>query len=228
MIINTPAIVLKAFPYGDTSLITRCFSKNSGKINIIIKGARNKKASKVSQFQPLSYIDIIYSYKPNRKLHVLRKVDFIEYWPVIIDDLHKISLAMTILELTDKTLLDSDPHPQLFSTLVELFQSYNNKKSDPNLLFWFYECALLTHLGFQPSLEKNNLPGLYLPDPNGGPNSGAVLASLLSGDIKNLPNDKITKIDRKIISDYLWSSLCYHFENVQDIKSIKIAKKLLS
>ena len=94
-------------------------------------------------------------------------------------------------------------------------------------MFWFYECALLTHLGFRPSLQKYDLPGLHLPDPNSGPNSGVILASLLSGDIKNLPSDSITKVDRKIISDYLWMSLCYHFENLYKAKSIKIAKKLL-
>ena len=77
MIINTPAIVLKSFPYGDTSLIARCFSKDNGKISLIIKGARSKKSSKTSQFQPLSYIDIIYHYKPNRKLQTLTKVDFL-------------------------------------------------------------------------------------------------------------------------------------------------------
>ena len=227
MIINTPAIVLKSFPYGDTSLIARCFSKNQGKISLIIKGARNKKSSKTSQFQPLSYIDIIYNYKPNRKLQILNKADFLEYWPKIIDDLHKISLSMAILELTDKTISENDSHPELFSILIKLFQSYNDKKSDPNLLFWFYECALLTHLGFRPSLQKYDLPGLHLPDPNSGPNSGVILASLLSGDIKNLPSDSITKVDRKIISDYLWMSLCYHFENLYKAKSIKIAKKLL-
>ena len=227
MIINTSAIVLKSFPYGDTSLIARCFSKKNGKISLIIKGARSKKASKTSQFQPLSYIDIIYNYKHNRKLHILSKVDFLEYWPNIIDDLHKITLSMAILEITDRTLSDNDSHPELFSILIKLFQSYNDKKSDPNLLFWFYECALLIHLGFRLILQKQNLPGLKLPDPNSGPYSGLILASLLSGDIKNLPGDKITKIDRKIINDYLWLSLCYHFENLHETKSIKIAKKLL-
>ena len=227
MIINTPAIVLKSFPYGDTSLIARCFSKDNGKISLIIKGARSKKSSKTSQFQPLSYIDIIYQYKPNRKLQTLTKVDILQYWSKIIDDLHKISLSMAILELTDRTLSDNDSHPELFTVLVKLFQSYNDKCKDPNLLFWFYECALLTHLGFRPSLEEYNLPGLHLPDPNSGPHSGLILASLFSGYIKNLPSEKITKIDRKIINNYLWLSLCYHFENLHDINSMKIAKKLL-
>ena len=42
MIAQTPAIVLKSFPYGETSIIARCFSKNYGKISLIVKGARIK------------------------------------------------------------------------------------------------------------------------------------------------------------------------------------------
>ena len=46
MIVHTSAIVLKSFPYGDTSLIAQCFSKDKGKIGVIIKGARTKKKPK--------------------------------------------------------------------------------------------------------------------------------------------------------------------------------------
>ena len=50
MIAQTPAIVLKSFPYRETSIIARCFSKNYGKISLIVKGARTKKKSKASFF----------------------------------------------------------------------------------------------------------------------------------------------------------------------------------
>ena len=135
---------------------------------------------------------------------------------------------MAILELTEKTLSDEDPHPDLFSVLEEVFRALNEKKSDPNLLFWFYECALLTHLGFQPNLDIREFPGLILPNPNGGPNSGVILSSLLAEDIANLPKDKVTQRDRTIISDYLWSLLRYHFDNLAKIKSMDVARKILA
>ena len=64
MIINTDAIVLKTFSYGETSLISRCFTKDKGKISFIIKGAKSKKILS-PYFQPLSFINIIY--KENEK-----------------------------------------------------------------------------------------------------------------------------------------------------------------
>ena len=135
---------------------------------------------------------------------------------------------MAIIELTDKTITNEDPNPNLFSSLRDVLKAYNENKSDPNLLFWFYECALLTHLGFKPNLEINNLPGVVLPNLDQSANSVAVIASLLANDINCLPDDPITKRDSNIISEYLWLLLCYHFDGVQQIKSIATVKEILS
>ena len=61
MIVNTTAIVLKTFPYGETSLISRCFTKEKGKVSFIIRGAQSKKNLTAPYFQPLSHIQIIYN-----------------------------------------------------------------------------------------------------------------------------------------------------------------------
>ena len=227
MIVNTPAIVLKSFSYGDSSLIARCFSKNNGKISLIIKGAKSTKSPKVSYFQPLSYIDIIYNHKVNRELQVLSKVNFREYWSKILDDLYKISLTMTILEITDKVLSENDPHPSLFLVLKEVLKSYNNTCIDPNLLFWFYECALLSYLGFHPNLEDPKLAGLVLPDIKNDSDCIIILSTLLAGNINELPKKRVAKETSNLISNYLWKLMSYHFEGLSTIKSFSVVKKLL-
>ena len=228
MIIHTSAIVLKSFPYGDTSLIARCFSKDQGKISLIIKGARTKKSSRTAYFEPLSHIDIIYHHKPNRELQMVSKVSFIDYWSNILSDLRAVTLSVAILELTDKTLSFEDPHPNLFSTLKNVLQAFNERSSDPNLLFWFYECALLSHLGFKPNLNNYDFPGMSLPNLNDGSNSILILSSLLSERLDSLPRDPITKNERKIISKYLWMLLCYHFEGIHKVKSLKVTRNILT
>ena len=227
MIVHTPAIVLKSFPYSDTSIIARCFSKDQGKVSIIVKGARSKRSPKTAHFQPLGYIEMIYNNKPDRGLQVLSKVDFIEFWPRIVEDLKAVTLSMTILEITDKTLSENDPHPGLFNTLVNVLRMYNEQKTDPNLLFWFYECALLCHLGFRPNLDKLELPGLTLIDPNSGPNSKSILTKMLKENVDDLPSEPITVKDRKVISDYLWTLLRYHCDGLDKIKSMDVARNIL-
>ena len=228
MIVNTPAIVLKSFPYGESSLIARCFSEKNGKVSLIIKGARRIKSSKASYFQPLNYIDIIYSHKLNRELHVISKVSYKKYWSKILEDLYKVSLAISILELTDKTLSDNDPHPSLFLVLKEVLSAYNNTLIDPKVLFWFYECALLNNLGFQPNLEDPDLPGLTLPEIKNDANCIFILSTLLSGRMSQLKIIKASKETSLLVSNYLWSLLDYHFEGLSTIKSFRVVKQLLS
>ena len=228
MTVHTPAIVLKSFPYGETSIISKCFTKEKGKVSFIVRGARSKKSSKFSHFQPLSYIDIIYNHKSKNELQTVSKVNFIEFWSNILKDLRSVTLSMTILDITEKALSLDEPFPVLFNNLKDVLRFFNKENTDPNLLFWFYECALLKNLGFQPNLEKIRLPGLSISNPNEGPNSGSILATLLSGDISQLPKDIVTPKDRHVISDYLWSLLCYHCEGMGKIKSMVTTKKILS
>ena len=228
MIIQTPAIVLKSFPYGDTSIIARCFSKQQGKISLIIKGARSKKSQKGVHFQPLNHVELIYNYHSNRDLQILSKVSFLGYWTSILTDLKSITLSMAILDLTEKTLTHEDPYPNLFSTLVEVLKAFDENESNPNLLFWFYECALLKNLGFKPDLDINQFPGIVLPDIYKGKNTLPILSSLLSGDIKKLPLEPIGKKDSKIISDYLWILLKYHCESLNKVKFRSAIKAILA
>ena len=220
--------MLKSFPYGESSLIAKCFSEKNGKVSLIIKGAKKINSSKASYFQPLNYIDIIYNHKLNRELHVISKVSYRKYWSKILEDLYRVSLAISILELTDKTLSDNDPHQPLFLALKDVLAAYNDTLIDPKVLFWFYECALLNNLGFQPSLEDPDLPGLNLPEIKNDVNCIFILSTLLSGQISQLTKIKPSKETSLLISNYLWSLLDYHFEGLSTIKSLRVVKQLLS
>ena len=84
------------------------------------------------------------------------------------------------------------------------------------------------HLGFRPILEKNKLPGIKNIDPYSGPKSGMILTSLLTKNINDLSFDTIKSEDRKIISSFLWNLLCYHFEGLVNLKSMRVARKILN
>ena len=228
MIVHTPAIVLKTIPYGDTSMISRCFTLEKGKIGLIIKGARSKKSPKSAHFQHLSYIEIIYYDKPNRDLQVLSKVNFKESWPHIQNSLKAVTLALAILEMTDRTLEIDDPHFGLFNILVDILRGFNDRKADPNMLFLFYECALLSHLGFRPDLDCRDMPGITFPDPYEGEHSGQILLQLLDGKIDRLPLNHVSQKDSRVISNYLQTQLFYHFDNLTRLRSLDVARQILT
>ena len=102
MIIDSTAIVLKRFAYGETSIIARCFVKEIGKVSFMVHGAHRAKSSKAAYFQPANCIDITFYFKENRDLQTISKASFFKSWSVIPNDLKKIAYAMAIIELTDK------------------------------------------------------------------------------------------------------------------------------
>ena len=156
MIINTDAIVLKTFSYGETSLISRCFTKDKGKISFIIKGAKSKKNLISPYFQPLSFINIIYKENEKRELQIVSKVSFVQVWTQIPLSLRKMSLSQSILEISDFTLEKDDPYPSLFNILIKTFQIFESGDIDENILFWNYECKILSEMGFMINIDDNS------------------------------------------------------------------------
>jgi len=228
MIVNTTAIVLKTFPYGETSLISRCFTKEKGKVSFIIKGAQSKKNFIAPYFQPLSHIKIIYNEKEKRELQIVSKVNFVDIWLKISSSLKKMTLLQSILEITDFTLEKNDPHPALFTILIDVISYFEKGSLDPSLAFWFYECELLSEMGFRIDLMNNEINEYSFPDPGKGENSLKVLQYLINRHLELIIFDEVSKKDKKIISNYLYQQLCYHFEGFDRLKSFKVARDVLN
>ena len=228
MIINTKAIVLKTFPYGETSLISRCFTKEKGKISFIIKGAQKKNLFLSPYFQPFSHIQIIYNEKSKRELQIISKVSFVNIWLKIPESLKKMTLLQSMLEITDFTIEKNDPHPELFNILIQAMHNFENNQLKENLIFWFYECELLSELGFRIDLKNNPKNKYEIQNSRIEGSSLMVIQHLLNKHIDQIELDSVSQKDRKIISNYLFQQLCYHFDGFERLKSFKIVRDILN
>lgn len=234
MIVETPAIVLKRFPYSDSSAIAHCFTREYGKISIMVRGIQRKKAPLGSYFQPANYLEILFYYKENREMQTLSKVSFLDNWFQFQNDLKKLTYALSAVEITSKTIHDHDAQEDLFDEFVATLSYFHRENEHFNLCFWYYELRLLTLLGFRPSLPEREFPGMVLPNPDGGPNSRQLLEFLLKANIFDstfkyeLARQTVTSKDRQIIGNYIQANLEYHFESCRNLKSLKVLKQLLS
>ncbi len=230
MIIDTSAIVLKTFPYGETSLISRCFTKEKGKVSFIIKGARSKKNPIAPYFQPLSFIKIIYNEKEKRDLQIVSKVYFIKIWLKITQSLKKMTLLQSILEITDFSIEVNDPHPELFKSLIEIIEIYESDSINSNLAFWLYESVVLSEIGFRIDLEDDSYESashnsLEIKDED---KCIYILNNLINKNFDKISFKNISSREKKIISNYLYNQLCYHIEGFERLKSFKVAKNILN
>lgn len=227
MIINTSAVVLKSFPYGETSLIARCYTKDHGKVSVIVKGARRKKSPMAAYFQPMNYLDIVYYYRHTRSLQSLSKASFVEIWSDLNQDLKKIAHGLAVIELTEKTNTDNDPHPELFYELVSVLKAFNSSNLRLNLIFWYYQIKLLTILGFKPDFHQLDQGNVKFPNPFAGPNSQNILENLNDNTIDLISNITANSQDRKAISEYLTAFISYHFEGLEELKSFSVLKQII-
>ena len=226
MIVNTSAIVLKTFSYGETSLISRCFTKDKGKVSFIIKGAKSKKSLVAPYFQPLSFVNIIFNENEKRELQIVSKVSFEKIWTKIPLSLKKMTLSQSILEISDFTLEKNDPYPRLFKILIETFQHFETGDLDENICFWFYESKLLSEMGFMIDMEDRNTNRQDLVSLEKTDNSFKVLSMLIGGNIFDIDFDNISKIDKKNISKFLYQKLCYYFEGFERLNSFRVIKDI--
>ena len=228
MIKNSIAIVLKRFPYSETSLIARCFVKDLGKVSFIVHGAHRKKSPMGAYFQPANCLNLVYYFKENRDLQTISKASFNCSWSNIPKDLKKISYAMAMIELTDKCLTDNDSHNNLYSELFSSLKGVENSNSQLNLIYWHYQYSLLTFLGFKPDFQQSELDFIPLPNPYEGPNSKDIFNYFEKGKQIIDKNFNVTAKDRRVISNYLNACLGIHFEGVKNLKSLKILREILS
>tara|TARA_B100000131_G_scaffold146503_1_gene142482 strand:+ start:763 stop:1461 length:699 start_codon:yes stop_codon:yes gene_type:complete len=230
VIVDTPAIVLKTFPYGETSLISRCFTKEKGKVSFIIKGARSKKNPIAPYFQPLSFIQTIYNENEKRDLQIVSKAHFIKIWLKISQSLKKMTLLQSILEITDLSLEINDPNHGLFESLIEVIELYESDSINSNVAFWFYECAVLSETGFRINLKVDN-PGLIEDDSsnlNDQKQCRYILQNLINKNFGEISFEKFLPEEKKLVSNFLYNQLCYHIEGFDRLKSFKVAKNILN
>ena len=227
MVQKSLAIVLNRFSYGESSIITKCFLKDYGKISFIVHGAKNKKNFKNSYFQPGNYLEILFYYRPNRNLQTISKATFQNQWVSIHKDFIKISYVMAIVELADKCTSDIDKNDELFKELINAISLIETKRNQMNLVFWNFQYQLLRVLGFKPDFNQSELDHSILPDPFAGPNSKKIFHDFERQAIDFNANHKITQLDRLAISDYLNCCFNIQFENIKNLKSFEVLKQCM-
>ena len=152
---RTEAFVLKGFRYGDTSKIVTLFTKEFGKFNAIIKGARSFKSRFSGIFENMNYITIFLNKKENRDLQIISKAEFINPFSNIKSELEKINTAYRILELVNKSTLDYYVNEKIFHLLRHSFEALDKSKRNFSYITLYFQMNLTKLLGIGTLTDEN-------------------------------------------------------------------------
>ncbi|MBD3223866.1 MAG: DNA repair protein RecO, partial [Caldithrix sp.] len=98
LLIKTKAIVLGSIRWQESSKIVTLFTRESGKIKVIARGALRNKSPFAGQLQTLNFGHAIFSEKTTRTLQILTAFDAEDNFNTLRLDLRRLPYALAILE----------------------------------------------------------------------------------------------------------------------------------
>tara|TARA_B100001250_G_scaffold9060_1_gene7874 strand:+ start:35826 stop:36590 length:765 start_codon:yes stop_codon:yes gene_type:complete len=154
--IQTEAIALKVYDFGDADRIFVFLTPDQGLIKIVAKGIRKPKSKMGGHVDVLSKVNAYISLNDN--LSNLSQVEIIENYKLIKDDLSLISIGFYLLELAEKFSVENDPNNDIYYHLAFTLDQLQKNTNNDLLMRWF-ELNLLSLSGFLPDLYSCQISG---------------------------------------------------------------------
>ena len=153
MIVSSDAIILKSMKYGETSRIVTLFTREFGRIGIIAKGARGKKARFGAALDIMSHSRIVFYRKDTRDLQLLSQADLIEQFNRVIDDPSRLMLGFAMIEFLNASVHGEEQHTELFDLLLHSLQQLGSIEKHPENALLLYLVHLADAFGVGLDLE---------------------------------------------------------------------------
>ena len=247
MLISTSAIVLKTIPYGDTSIISRLFTEDQGKVTILAKGAWRPKNNAGALLEPMNHIHLQYYHKSSREIQILKDGVFSQQFSNLRKELNKIIMGLTIVEMIDKSTMDNNPFPILYRLGWRVLKKLNDEKQNIWLVLIFFLYQLSLRLGFLPNLKNcskcnvvltsgcfddyaGELVCMYCSTQNRinlEENCLAALQKLEGLHLDDLQTLSINILDIANSIQFLTTFISFHLEGLKKVRSMQMVQQIL-
>lgn len=158
---STPALVLRTWACGETSVIASLLTRDHGFVKVIAKAARRPKSTLRPLVEPGRIVEAEFSLDPGRELQYLRGGS-VELDPMMSGigaglSLDQSAYLLGALELVDRcrpaTAAGEDPETGLFGICLEFLRVLSSPSCRRTaLLFFAFEWELLARHGLSPEV----------------------------------------------------------------------------
>jgi DNA repair protein RecO (recombination protein O) len=149
------AIVMRTFPFGDTSRIAHLFSVERGRVHVLAKGVRGPRARMGAALEPFTRIGAVIYYKHGRELQFLSQAEILGRRAVLASSILRFAYAGAVLELLDQALAGEEPPGPLFALIDSSLAKLERVPEDAlRATFMGYIAGLLDVLGYRPEVVR--------------------------------------------------------------------------
>ena len=151
---KTKALILKTFPYRESSLIIYLFTETHGHIHCIVKGIRKQK-SRSTLIERGQLIEVNVYHRQNRNLLTASSIHVLEYFPDIRSNIVKYTLRDVAFETILTAITQPEMHIELFDFFLKFL--YHLNKSPENLCYpfalWLFYHRFTQYMGFNINMD---------------------------------------------------------------------------
>jgi DNA repair protein RecO (recombination protein O) len=230
---KTAGIVIKYFPFMETSRIATILTCGFGKIRCVAKGYHRKKSGFENTFDPITNIKFVFYENIKKDYFLVSQADIIERYENIRQDYEKLLCAYFILETVDRALHPSQGQTEIYHKTIEAISSIEKSDNFFGIVFG-HQVKILSLCGFTPKLKNcvkcavavtenirfSSLGGgvvcrncsTYFPDTKSIPRGVVTfLSSLLEMDYHTIQRIKICKDLQFFTTDIIEKFWLSHF-----------------
>lgn len=144
------AVVLRHSDWGEADRLLTLFTREQGKLRVLVKGARRVLSRKAGHLEPFTRVSV--QLARGRDLPIVTQVETLDAYLPLREDLVKVGLAAYVLELIDRFTYDEEGNnPVIFRVLTETLARIA-AEPDGWPAVRYYEMRLLDFSGFRPKL----------------------------------------------------------------------------
>jgi DNA repair protein RecO (recombination protein O) len=152
---TTDAIVLRRYPFRETSLTLTCLTRDFGKIKGLIKGIRGTTRPKYrSPMEPLTLNRIVFYDTRTSQLHLISQCELLNPLSGLQRELELMRTAAFFVDLLDHLLPLDEPQPGIYQLTKDALERLALGTQDLSALQDYFVMRLLKLAGFQPRLEE--------------------------------------------------------------------------
>lgn len=149
------AIVLRQYPFRETSVLVTCLTDRFGKLKGLIKGLRGPASRHRSAMEPLTLNRIVFYDTRTSPLHLITQCELLEGFAQVQQDLFVAQTAAACAELADVVIEPGEPQPTIFRLLAETLERLAfGTPPGPAAIRIHFVLRVLRIAGFQPQLDE--------------------------------------------------------------------------
>jgi DNA repair protein RecO (recombination protein O) len=149
------AIVLRQYPYRETSVLVTCLTDRFGKVKGLVKGLRDIRRPRYrSAMEPLTLNRLVFYDTRTSSLHLISQCELLSGYAELTRDLDVMRLACACAELSDAVLEVEEPHPPVFRLLKDTLARLAGGERRLAGVRIHFILRLLRLAGFHPQLAE--------------------------------------------------------------------------